>query len=143
MDVDWLIIADSAQVVGGKLFLLGGGWDRLTLNQPPPRPHSMAVAVAVAVPWHETNRKHLFKIDITDGDGTKSLATIEGEFEVGRNAGLVEGQPQRMQLAGNLMLNIPQFGSYSIVASIDGEEKKSVPFYVVAGPGAPAKSRQP
>src|SRR5688500_1930861 len=32
MEVEWLILADSAQVIGGKLFLLGGGWDVLTVN---------------------------------------------------------------------------------------------------------------
>jgi hypothetical protein len=29
--LDYLLVADGAQVVGGKLYLLGGGWDRLTV----------------------------------------------------------------------------------------------------------------
>ena len=27
MEIEWLILADSAQIVGNKLYLLGGGWD--------------------------------------------------------------------------------------------------------------------
>ena len=30
--IEWLILADAAEVVGGKLYLMGGGWDRLTVN---------------------------------------------------------------------------------------------------------------
>ena len=32
MEVEWLILADSAQVIGNKLYLLGGGWDQLAVN---------------------------------------------------------------------------------------------------------------
>jgi len=32
MEVEWLILADAAQVVGNKLYLMGGGWDKLTIN---------------------------------------------------------------------------------------------------------------
>ena len=62
MDVEWLIIADAAQVVGGKLYLLGGGYDRVTLPKQPPAPHNMAVAVAFRVSWIETNVKHDFEL---------------------------------------------------------------------------------
>ncbi len=36
MDVEWLILADAAQVNGNKLYLLEGGWDRLTITRPLP-----------------------------------------------------------------------------------------------------------
>ena len=71
MDVEWLIIADAAQVVGGKLYLLGGGYDRVTLPKQPPAPHNMAVAVAFRVSWIETNVKHDFELEILDGDGNQ------------------------------------------------------------------------
>ena len=37
MDVEWLILADAAQVNGNKLYLLEGGWDRLHDYEAPPR----------------------------------------------------------------------------------------------------------
>lgn len=36
--LDYLLVADGAQVVGGKLYLLGDGWDRLVVPQLPGRP---------------------------------------------------------------------------------------------------------
>ena len=83
MDVEWLIIADAAQVVGGKLYLLGGGYDRVTLPKQPPAPHNMAVAVAFRVSWIETNVKHDFELEILDGDGHR-IVRGNGQFEVGR-----------------------------------------------------------
>ena len=68
--LDYLLVADGAQVVGGKLYLLGGGWDRLTVPQLPGRPAMpFSVAVGVNVPWSLTNRKMSFSIDVHDTDG--------------------------------------------------------------------------
>ena len=56
MEVEWLILADSAQVTGGKLFLLGGGWDRVTANSFP-FAHNMSIAVSFRVPWCPVSSK--------------------------------------------------------------------------------------
>ena len=81
ISVEWLILADAAEVTGGKLYLLGGGWDRLTVNSQPAK-RSFAVALAFRVPWHETNRQHVFQIEMADADGGSAL-TVQGQFEVG------------------------------------------------------------
>ena len=54
--VEWLILADEAEVVNGKLYMMGGGWDRLTAQSLPWGQH-MAIAVAIRVPWMDTNRQ--------------------------------------------------------------------------------------
>ena len=136
MEVEWLIIADAAQVVGGKLYLLGGGYDRVTLPKGPPAPHSMAVAVAFRVPWNETNTKHAFDIEILDGDGHKIFGG-SGQFEVGRAAGIPPGQDQRTQLAMNIGWRVDKLGSYEAVARVMNAERR-FPFHVVAnGASAP------
>jgi hypothetical protein len=133
MEVEWLIIADAAQVVGGKLYLLGGGYDRVTLPKGPPAPHSMAVAVAFRVPWTETNMKHDFDVEILDGDGHKIFGG-SGQFEVGRAHGIAPGQDQRTQLAMNIGWQVENLGTYEAVARVVGAERR-FPFYVVASGG--------
>ena len=134
MDVEWLILADAAQVVGQKLYLLGGGYDRISLPKEPPAPHSMAVAVSFRVPWNETNRKHDFQIEVLDGDGA-NIAAVNGQLEVGRPPGLSPGQDQRSQVAVNMAWNVQKLGSYEVVARITDSEARHFPFYVIAAPG--------
>ncbi len=136
MEVEWLIIADSAQVVGGKLYLLGGGYDRVTLPKRPPAPHNMAVAVAFKVPWNDTNVRHDFDIEILDGDGHK-IVGASGQFEVGRAAGISPGQDQRTQLAMNIGWRVEKLGSYEVVANVKDAERR-FPFHVVAREGSSA-----
>ena len=132
MEVEWLILADAAQIAGGKLYLMGGGWDQINVNKFP-HPQNMAIAVSFKVPWTETNLKHNFKIEIVGGDGG-IITSVPGQFEVGRPAGLPPGQDQRAQMVVNVAWTIEWNGSYVIVAHIDGEEDRRFPFNVVPGP---------
>ena len=94
--LDYLLVADGADVVNGKLYLLGGGWDRLKVPQlPGPPAVPFAVAVGINVPWSLTNRKLGFSIDVLDADGGEVAQLAGGEFEVGRPPGLRAGTPQR------------------------------------------------
>lgn len=134
MDIEWLILADSAQVVGNKLYLLGGGWDRLTLNMDVPQ--HFAIAVSIKVPWGETNLRHTFEIEVLSEDKSteeiKSIAKMGGQFEVGRPAGMPAGRDQRIQLALDMGLKIDSPGIKRIVASIDGTVSKQLFFDVVS-----------
>ncbi len=53
--VDCFLLVDSAQVANGKLYILGGGWARLTASSFPVT-RSFETAIRVVVPWTETNR---------------------------------------------------------------------------------------
>ena len=128
MEVEWLILAEAAQVVGQKLYLLGGGWDRLTIPTTPMY-YNMAVAASFKVPWNETNIKHTFEIEIADGEGN-GLGKVSGQFEVGRAPGIAAGTDQRSQIAANINWNITKPGLYQINARV-GEAHRSFPFTVV------------
>ena len=138
MEVEWLILADSAQVVGDKLYLLGGGWDLLTVNTAFPVEQRSAIAVSVRVPWNETNQKHTFEIEVgEEAPGTeapKSLLKVGGQFEVGRPPGIPLGSDQRIQLAINMNLTIETPGTKVVVARIEGQELRRIHFNVVPGP---------
>ncbi|MGD0115091.1 MAG: hypothetical protein ABSC13_03695 [Dehalococcoidia bacterium] len=133
MRVEWLILADYAEIVGGKLYLMGGGWDVLTVNTGFPLTRPLGLAAAFSVPWNETNERQNVEIDIQTEDG-QSVGKVRGEFEVGRPAGIKQGQDQRFQLAATVPLNLPAPGTYVIVAKVGGEEQARVPFNVVGGP---------
>ena len=45
-----MMLADAAQQVGGKLYILGGGWSTTGSPTAP-----MAVAIKIEVPWDRTN----------------------------------------------------------------------------------------
>ena len=130
MEIEWLILADSAQVTSNKLYLLGGGWDRLTIARPFPVTHQMAVAAAFRVSWSETNQQHNFEIEVTNGDGVE-VTKLAGQFEVGRPSGISPGQDQRTQVAVNMGVPLQQAGTYEVIARLNSEESRRFPFNVV------------
>jgi len=138
VEVEWLILGDSAQVVGNKLYLLGGGWDRLTINTEFPFNQRCAVALSIRVPWNETNQKHTFEIEVAGEDPAteepKTLVKAGGQFEVGRPPGIPQGQDQRIQLAIDMNLQIDTAGTKVIIARVEGQEMRRTHFNVALGP---------
>jgi len=59
-----MLLADSAQVADGKLYILGGGW---SVTGPDPTPS--AVAMKVSVDAHEFNTNHHWELFLEDTDG--------------------------------------------------------------------------
>ena len=138
MEVEWLILADAAQVVGNKLYLLGGGWNQLTVNAPFPVEQRMGLAFSVKVAWNETNRKHSFEIEIISEDQAteepKSMMKVGGQFEMGRPTGINPGQEQRFQIALDAGLKLDKAGTKTLIARIEGQEMRRLSFYVRANP---------
>src|SRR4051794_15726942 len=99
MQVEYLLLADSAQVVGNKLYLLGGGWEQLVINSDFPVKHRMAIGAAIQVEWMETNQKHQVELEVSVDDPRKTVFKTGGQFEVGRPPGIPEGQTQRVQIS--------------------------------------------
>jgi hypothetical protein len=101
-----MLLADAAQAVSGKLYILGGGWSITG-----PEPTASAIALKIEVPWDEANRRHSMTLALVDGDsqpvrlptpaGQEPLV-IQGQFETGRPAGLKPGTPLDAVLAISL-----------------------------------------
>ena len=133
LDVEWLVLADAAEVVGGKLYMLGGGWTQINVNSGFPFVKNFSVALAVTVPWNQANRKHNFEIVFATADG-KQLAKIDGQLETGRPAGMPAGQTQRAQMAVGIGMKFEAPGEHVIIAGLNGKERRRIPFNVVPGP---------
>lgn len=143
MEVEWLILADAAQVVGDKLYLMGGGWDRITLLRDFPTDHALAVAAAFRVPWNEINRPYPFSIVFkTEDDLDTELARIDGQVEAGRPPGSPAGQAQRVQMALNAQVRIDRLGVYVVEARVGDSDARRVTFHVTPGPGVQRQSQE-
>src|SRR3954453_8017420 len=83
-----MMLADAAQAVEGKLYILGGGW---WLSGP--EPSASAIAAYIQVPWDRTNVEHQFRFELMDSggqavaaetpEGGEVPATIEGHSDGG------------------------------------------------------------
>jgi Family of unknown function (DUF6941) len=132
IDIDFMILADGAQAVGGKLYMLGGGWTHCFIPQFPGRPVApFAIALGLRVPYHLTNRKFSFALELTDSDGARVGDVFAGELEQGRPPGIRAGTDQSILIAVNAAPEFPEPGRYSFNASIDGEPMRSIPFEAV------------
>ncbi len=137
MQLEWLILADSAQVAEGKLYLLGGGWDLLGATHAFPVQKHLAIAASFLVAWGEMNQTHPIELAVAD-DAGHELARIGGQIEVGRPAGVPLTHAQRHQFAVEATVTFEHAGPYAILARIGAEEAGRVLFSVIALPGAPA-----
>ncbi len=130
MQLDYLILADWAEVINGKIYLQGGGWSAINAYEPLPITRSVGIAVAPRVEWNETNQEHALEVRILREEGQAELARIEARFEVGRRAGIPHGSSQQHPIAANLPLTLEHAGEYEVRASINGVEMTTLAFQV-------------
>lgn len=131
MEVDFLLLADGAQVAGDKLYVLGGGWTVLW-GRSFPINHTIAVAVGIMVPWEETNQAHSVEILILSEDGNQiGQPLVSGQLEVGRPPGIPPGTAQRAMMAVSGPVSIESPGRYEVVVRVNGENMKHTAFTAV------------
>ncbi len=68
VDIDFVLVADYAELVNGKLYLMGGGWDTYNATAEPVLLQP-AIALGVRIGWEETNRSVPVRITVEDDDG--------------------------------------------------------------------------
>jgi hypothetical protein len=132
MQIEYALIADHAEIVSGKLYLMGGGWDVFYAAELPAQAR-IALALGVRVGWEETNKTIPMRAFLEDDDG-KEFVRIEGSLNVGRPAHLPPGSRQLAQMAANLPVALPDYGGYRvriIVGDAANEEELALPFRVV------------
>jgi len=137
-----MLLADSAQAVNGKLYILGGGWSITG-----PDPAVFAIAMKIEVPWEETNRPHKLRLILIDDDGQAvaiegAPVEISGEFEVGRPSGLPPGMSLDSVLALNMgPMPLERGKRYTWRLTIDEQSRDDwqVSFVVRKGPPQPGR----
>ena len=140
----WPFIADHAQALGGKLYVMGAGW-----NLTGPQPAPCALGGLLELDWHEANQPRIVRIELLTEDGKpvavptptgQQPAVVEVNAEVGRPPGLRAGTTFNVPIAVNLgPLPIPPGGQYVWRFSIDGETREEwrLPFSTRPAPQPP------
>jgi hypothetical protein len=129
-EVDFLLLADRAEAINGKLYMLGGAWERIGVVDFS-QPLSISVAIGILVPWSATNQNHTMALEIRDADGKPIPFKVEATFVTGRPP-FLSGETQRMLMAiPSTSVTLPGPGSYVLAASIGGIEAKVVRFSAV------------
>ncbi len=131
------MICDFAQEVGGKLYIVGGGFSRAySWGQPV----NMVLAIKLNLPWHMANQKVKFSLALMTEDDQPVLGPsgppirADGELEAGRPPGMTPGSTLDAALA------VPMFGlqlkngGYRWEMRVDGELIQTAFFEVVPPP---------
>ncbi len=114
-----LVLCDWAEVVGGKLYLQGGGWATIAAAAAT----QTAVAVLIDIPYTQTNRQHDGVMALYNQDNQpyppQQPFRIEFQLEAGRPPGMLVGQNQTACVAFKLN-NVPfTRGAYRYELLID------------------------
>ena len=130
VEIDFLLLADRAEVLNGKLYMMGGAWDRRQIRDID-APVSLTIVASVLVPWNLTNEPHRLRIRIEDEDGSPVPPEVEATVNVGRPVNATQGQSFRATAVINNRWNLPRYGTYRVVASVAGHGERRVSFYAV------------
>lgn len=140
--VDFALIADAVQAVGGKLYVMGGGWDTLWVRSTPARHHSLAIGVRIRIPWTHAGVPLSVSIDLQDEDGQSVFKSgpLLHRLTVQRPSGLPDGSDIGVVRAFTFN-NVPflKAGGFSFVIAIDGAERKRIRFGVRQRPQGPGR----
>ncbi len=133
MEIDYLLLAEHAEVAGNKLYLMGGGWDTMSVKEAPANVR-LNLTAGIRVDWDETNAPVPLLIRIDDEDA-QEIFRMEGEMNVGRPPHLPAGSSQLSQMVFTLSLALPRFGGYRISLTAGRDEgaiRRSIPFRLAA-----------
>jgi len=140
----WPLLADHAQALGGKLYVMGAGW-----NVAGPAPVTMALAGILELEWGEANEPKALRVELLTEDGRPvevptptgdRPVVIEGNVEVGRPPGTRRGSAFNIPIAINTgPMPIPPGGGYVWRFWIGGETRDDwrLPFSTRPVPVAP------
>ena len=145
-----MMLADSAQEVAGKLYILGGGWSIMSATPTP-----SAVAVHIHIPWDRANAQHSWLLELVDHDSEPVIVPgpageqplrVGGNFEVGRPPGVPYGSELGISFAVTLgPIPLTPGGRYVWRLSINDETRDDwrLPFSIALAPAPPPLPGQP
>jgi len=140
----WPLLADYAQALNGKLYVMGAGWNKIG-----GRALTCALAGVLELDWDEANRPRQLRIELVTEDGRPvNVGTVTGDrpfvieanVEVGRPPGTRPGTQFNVPIAINIApIPMPAVGQYVWRFSFDGAERDEwrLPFSVAPAADAP------
>ncbi|MDK1019628.1 MAG: hypothetical protein QGD89_09535 [Actinomycetota bacterium] len=129
------MLADAAQVQSGKLFVLGGGFDTISVRSLPATHRSLSLAMVAEVGPDERQRDLELHISLIDEDGTPVGVEAKGMLRVGAPPNLPPGSPSIVPIVSPFHnITFTEAKGYVFVISLDDVELARVAFRVVLLP---------
>jgi hypothetical protein len=125
------MLADSAQVSAGKLFVLGGAFDTINTRGFPAAVRSLSVVLVAEVGPGDRNRDLPITTRLLDEDGTPMGVESRVMMRVGTPSTLPAGASSLVPLVASFIgLRFPKPGGYVFIVEHEEEELGRIPFRV-------------
>lgn len=135
MDLTTAMLADSAAAMGGKLFILGGQWDRIASPAFPTTHPSMAVVLVLRVEYTEALDTHELEVALML-DGEHQGVGAKGQLATGHSPTSTRGAPTYVPMVlpfYQIVFKCP--GRYEWVVRVDGKPLGlPIPMEVITAP---------
>jgi len=127
------MLADAAQVQGGKLFVLGGGFDTISARSLPVVHRNLTLAMVAEVEPDERHRDLEILIQLVDEDGKNLEIEARGKLRVGAPPNLPPGATSIVPIVSPFYnIQFTEAKGYAFVVSFEDEEIARVQFRVVS-----------
>lgn len=139
--IDSLLVADWAEAINGKLYVMGGAFDTVWAQQFP-YVVRFAFAAVLKVPWNDTNRRLPIRATVQTTDGEELDWRLEGELEAGRPPG-ERGADAQIVIAAPVGFQVDEHLNFVLSLRFADDERsislkiQQPPFTSVAPPAAP------
>jgi len=125
------MLADAAQVSGGKLFVMGGAFDTIGARTFPLIHRGLTVVLVAEIGPGDRNRDLEIAIRLLDEDGVEMGVESKGSMRVGTPSSLPAGATSLIPLAVPFVgLRFPEAGGYVFIIVHDDHELARIPFRV-------------
>ncbi len=129
------MLADAAHVQGGKLYVLGGGFESIRSRKVPAIHRSLTVAMIIEVQPQERERDLELTISLIDEDGQTMAPHATARLRVGAGPQLPPGAPTVVPLVAPFYnVKLPEAKGYAFVISHDGAELGRLSFRLILDP---------
>lgn len=126
------MLADAAQVQGGKLFVLGGGFDTISARKLPVIHRSLTVALVAEIEPDERHRDLEIALRLIDEDGVDMGVEAKGKLRVGAPPNLPPGSSSIVPIVSPFHgIEFPDAKGYAFVVTFEDEELERIRFRVI------------
>ena len=123
------MLADSAQVSGGKLYVLGGAFDTVHARSFPALVRALSLVLVAEVAPADRERNLAIAIHLLDEDGAAIGVESKGVMRVRAPSSLPAGVSSLVPLVASFVgIRFPKPGGYVFIIEHEGRELGRVPF---------------
>lgn len=130
MEADFAFLADTAEIVNNKVYVMGGAFDTIWAPNVPAICPRLSFVMRLKFNPSEVGRKHRIEINILSEDG-KRVASVGGDLQIGSNPNVPQGWMQSSLTVLNFAnLKFENFCDYSFELLVNDFSLKSIPLRV-------------